>query len=895
MTGSMKNAYVREKPHAAAQRRETLHYRHMFCLLVLALVSTAIAAPKTIYVDKNVASSGDGTSWATAFKTIQEGVNAASTTEVDTVLVAPGEYGEDQGHTTVTSGSKSQNCRVWINRKLILKSRDGKETTHIVGRRGNGSGGNDASGNEPVMCVLLKNASNGSSASASDTVGTVVEGFTIRDGEMSSTLGSVGPAGVGNSFSTSYSATSSNLFYVAYCTISNCCAQRRAAMRGGTAIGTLFTGNTAWGGNFGQSAGEIYAYNCIFAQDASTSAVSVYALVNCTVCNNASERGVTSASDAKYYNLASFDNGKSGDSQSGELYTCVFDGTSSDISAKTVQSDVVSVGTKAPADTTSTHSKLCMAACAGDFRPVAGGYLYGLDGHYGKIEYTNLDFIPPEYKQRDFYGRKLDDDEVIPIGVILPAATPAAKPLRIASASVSINGSQCKVAGQFVNSEKAGEQIVINPVFDDGGASVAISAHGGNVYFPRRDGTYLYMFGPQDADSIDSLTHYAAAASGVRYVDRTGGLDTNDGLSSSSAVQSIQAAVDSLPTSGNYVIKVAEGTYDNGSGSITPWTGTYSEAKARIVVKRNASDAFRLLFWATGDRDNTIIEGALDENDATCGIGGDALRCIIVSGGVTSTSSFRVGVSGFTFRKGRPTGTTDDTDCRAGNGGAALSSNTEAIILSLQDSTFTDNLANTGSAGFCCWFVRCRFHGNAAWPNSIGKTVIGASTASSCIFESNPDDNSIYGVGYSSRAYNCTLYDLSASSSANAYATTAKIYNSILWSTGRFVAPTQPSSATYGELAGNIFWCADASQIKAESGYVRAAPKFAGAASGDFRINWDSPAWQGGTALSDDIAAHSVGDYFGNPIKFTDDGKVVVGAVHALGREQSEGLFIKFK
>ena len=109
------------------------------------------------------------------------------------------------------------------------------------------------------------------------------------------------------------------------------------------------------------------------------------------------------------------------------------------------------------------------------------------------------------------------------------------------------------------------------------------------------------------------------------------------------------------------------------------------------------------------------------------------------------------------------------------------------------------------------------------------------------------------------------------------------------------MAQTQPSATTYGELAGNIFWCADASQIKAESGYVRAAPKFAGAASGDFRINWDSPAWQGGTTLSDDVAAHSVGDYFGNPIKFTDDGKVVVGAVHALGREQSEGLFIKFK
>ena len=853
---------------------------------VVSVVFSAMvfATPKTIYVDKTVVTSGDGSSWASAFKTIQEGVNAASSSEVDTVLVAPGEYGEDQGYTNVTVSAKSQNCRVWINKKLILKSRDGKETTHIVGRRGNGSGGNDANGSEPVMCVLLKNADN--SSSANNTIGTIVEGFTIRDGEMSSTLGSVGPAGVGNPFSASFSTGSSNLFYVAYSTISNCCAQRRSAMRGGTAIGTLFTGNTAWGGNVGQSAGEIYAYNCIFAQSTSTAAMLVYTLVNCTVCNNAAQRGVTAPeAGANYYNLASFDNGVAGDNKPGELYTCVFDGISSDISAKTVKDDVVSVGTKVSDDTTITHSRLCMAACAGDFRPVDGGYLYGLGGHYGKIEYTNLDFIPPEYKQRDFYGKKLADDAVIPIGVILPAATPAAKPLRLASANVSINGSQCMVAGQFVNTETARDQITVNPVFSDGGASVAVSAHGGEFYYPRRDGTYLYMFEAQSGDAFDTLTHYVADS--VLYVDRQDGNDGNNGLSPSAAFQSIQAAVDSLPTAGSYVIKVAEGTYDNGNGSITPWTGTYSEAKARIVVKRNASDVFRLLLWATGDRDNTIIEGALDEDDVTDGIGADSLRCIIVNAGTSSYSSSRVGVSGFTFRKGRPTGMASDTDCRAGHGGAALASNTEAWVLTLQDSTFTGNLANTGSAGYYCWFVRCKFNGNAAASASTARTLVGYSIVSSCLFEDNPGDVGIY-ASHNSRLYNCSLYTPSASSSANVYASTSKIYNSILWSPGKFIAPTT------GELYGNIFWCADESQIMAASGFVRATPKFADAASGDFRINWNSPAWSGGTAFSDNIAKYVVGDYFGNPIKFTEDGKVVIGAVHTLGNGQT-GVVISFR
>ena len=124
-----------------------MHRVFLFSICILTL-GTAQVSGATRYVDDSVPSSGNGTSWATAFKAIQEGIDAAS--GGDTVIVAEGMYFENiefKGKNIVLTSTDPIDTNVVANTII-----DGNDAGSVVA----------FDGTENESCVL--------------------SGFTIRNG-----------------------------------------------------------------------------------------------------------------------------------------------------------------------------------------------------------------------------------------------------------------------------------------------------------------------------------------------------------------------------------------------------------------------------------------------------------------------------------------------------------------------------------------------------------------------------------------------------------------------------------------------------------------------------------------------------------------------------------------
>lgn len=788
------------------------------------------------------AGTGDGKSAETAFHTIQEGVNAAGAN--DTVWVAPGTYDEGTSVGLGKGTDGAQLSRVVIDKPINLFSTGSRDDTFILGSYAGLAKPYEST--DAVQCICITEAGAGS----------VIKGFTLRDGVLRSYYSGIGGGGVVYS-SGGTAITPADNFYVVLCHIDHCVGRVGGAMAGGGwAIATLFTRNWSCGDSTSQKGSAIYKtnlYNCIFADNGEDPNCNpnAYAVsnpgvaVNCTVVNNFRQFGIQQNSptetSGRFFNVAAVQNVNVCSDGTIWLDDCVIEG-----SYGATKSTDVTVASTSKSD----WAKLMMAPILGDYRPIAGGLMDNAGNR------AHLALVPEAYRDMDFNGNDWDSSTAdVPVGAILPAATPVATPTYVENA-VTVNGRNFARSNgrMYLNADVCPLSVYIQTNATLGAFhSFAVTQYGTPMrLFADSNGGCWYTLAEEFVNGIkqtESKIERAVCTAGcVFYVDEKNGDDDNNAGTSPDAPFATLAKASSLLESGSgksYAVFVAPGTYAS---------GVCDGAIAGHKVRFSIPGACHVWLVGTGGRDVTFIEGAPDgtAGSSDYGCGPDAV------GGVDSPNNCNVGICGFTFR-----------NCRtlkgsAGNSGAAccLSGANQHVF----DCDFEDNVSwSAGAAVSRGHIVRCRFRNNMSVANygtAYGSTYCG------CVFSACSPGNMVLGLG---AFYNCTIDGTGAGASTALFGSTVSLYNCLL--VGGGTAP-----ATSGATVGNVFWGLDA--IATASGYVVDDPKLAGPWRGDYRpLAGTKACTEGGfNANIPEFARYATSDVDGNPL-FPTGSAAFVGAV----------------
>lgn len=214
------------------------------------------------------------------------------------VVVLPGSYGSGEHYPSGYNSDNACACRVVISRPLTLTARDGKEKTEIVGRFGTvADEDQDASirpyfenlGKDAVRCIYVAEAA----------AGTVIEGFTLRNGatwynydKTQTTDANKAEKGVNvqKHYGGGICALSSDI-YVCDCDIRDCWGFYAGTMYRGTAARCKFEGGSVGWQNSAVILNSLLS-NCLLLRNGQTTTRKSYLVrgssyvVNCTMVGN---------------------------------------------------------------------------------------------------------------------------------------------------------------------------------------------------------------------------------------------------------------------------------------------------------------------------------------------------------------------------------------------------------------------------------------------------------------------------------------------------------------------------------------------------------------------------------------------------------------------------------
>ena len=775
-----------------------------------------------VYVSKTGNDANSGADWEHAKLTIQAGINAASSGGV--VLVGPGDY-RDVGSTT------DGRTVVYLNKRIYLRSAEGKGNTFITGSWGENANGTGAGATRGIRITVA---------------GAVVDGFTIRNCAVSPTSGgnnmtSCGAAVCGNGDQNMSNGVSTgatvNPSYVVNCTVENCRAYHGAAIRGAVSINTLFKGNVSV--NDGHVGYRLYsAYNCIFIGNGNGAGRLVetsagHMSVNCTFLLNACDTFVGASSEevGRAVNCAFLANtGESSPNKNFYATNCFGDGS---FLLKTT-------GTGCQAGRSLFQF---FSPAAWDFTPVAGSD--ALDGG-SDTALAGVSWIPDDFRAVDFNGNPRSVGEAVDVGAVEAPAGGVAiayAPIGIgAGVALAVDGVVCAtpevVGAWYAITNSTPKMVRVTSTLPADRElfgyklSSFLSANSWNGYrYPDKlgdGGAWLMPWKISEGGFIVS----AKAAAGVKTVG------------AGEAYETIQEAVSD---GADYdVIKVKPGTY---AGSVN----LYGHRAIR----------------ATGTPEETVITG------------GTAARCVYVD---TGYKTLNVHLQGFTLT-GADVGTWSGGGfCAALN---SLSSVSNHVGLALGDSynaqvtdcVISNNHAKSGSAVYGGWAQRCLIANNSS---SSGRQIaIENAILSACVLIDNTasSNGSVHEQVFGATAYNCELVDTNP-----VYDSNRKQFDMMGLFNCCIVGGLLPwPSVTYEKALGCV--AIGSFQYEGTPGLSGVeifrdpdSDNLADKAGGDYRIRAGSYALRFGSVAPTNFTRFAVGDFNSKPLFFYNDATPLPGA-----------------